>query len=243
MPPVRSHHSCSQFLPKPISPRPALQDLTHWWVSECSSRSGTSAEQGRGRGTVFLPAWFMGLVHDIPCPIAFGLLTPCGVGHWPAHQITCQRNSVPFSGFHLLFSSSQAAEAYAGGQQRPYKWEQGCAQSPQPQVPSPGLSRPSTGRGCKWSWTYRTPWCLSCRKGQGQEVHQQHSEGSAAEQELQVEKDHVHSWWTPLQSRKKNAAMATWKLVTAQLSLLRYQTFRAAEWKPEKLSALTFCRW
>lgn len=140
-----------------------------------------------------MPVWDTGLVHGIPCTIAFGLPTPCSVGHWPPHQITCQRNSVPFSGCHLLFSSSQAAEACAGGQQRPYKWEQGCARSPQPQVPSPVPSRPCTGRGCRWSWAYRALRCLSCRRGQGQEVQQQHSEGSAAEQKLQDEKDHVRS--------------------------------------------------
>lgn len=132
-------------------------------------------------------------MRGIPCPIAFGLPTPCSVRHWPPHQMTCQMNSVPFSGCRWLFSGSQAAEAHARGQQRPCKWEQGCAQSPQPQVPSPVPSRPVIERGCRWSWAYRALQCLSCGTGQGQDIQQQHREGSVVEQEIQVEKNRIHS--------------------------------------------------
>lgn len=73
---------------------------------------------------------------------------------------------------------------------------------------------------CRWIWNYRPLQCLSCRRGRGRGSGS-HSEDLAAEQELQDEKDHIHSWWTPLQRGNKTTAMATWKLVIAQLLNIR----------------------
>lgn len=223
----------SQLLPKLISPRPALQDLMHCWVNGCVSGSVTSSEQGRARTTVFLPVRDAGLVHSIPC---IWLAHPLQCGTLATTSDNCQRNSVTFSRRCLLFSSSQLQKHVPGGGKGPT-----CG-SPQPQVLSPVTSRPCSGRGFRWSWAYRALRCLSCRRERGHKVWQQHSEGSALEQELQHE-DHIHSWWTPLQRGSKNTAMVTWKLVTAQFSLLHYQIFIATKWKQAKLLALTSCRW
>lgn len=82
-----------------------------------------------------------GLVHSIPCPVAFGFPTLCSVVHWPPHQLTCHRNCA-ISRMLFLFSSSHNTEACTGRKQRPYKGDQSCAWSLQTPVPSPVPSRP-----------------------------------------------------------------------------------------------------
>lgn len=134
-----------------------------------------------------MPESDMALVHSFPCPVAFGLPTRCNMRHSPPRQITCQRNSVLFSGCHLLFSISQAAEAHTRKQQRPYRWEKVCDQVPS--LKYHPLCCPDHALGEATGGTGLTEHYNACQ----QEVLQQHSEGSAAEQELEDESDHVHS--------------------------------------------------
>lgn len=176
--------------------------------------------------TVVLPAWDMDLVHSIPCPIVFGFPTPCSMEHWPPHQILCQMNSA------ICFSAAHKLQKHMPGDSKDptdgsrmmhgflsLKYHSPC-------LPDPGRHRErlQVELGLQSA-------LVSVLQDQGKDRRLSSSTVRAQQQikSCRMRRIMFIADDPPLQRRKKNAIMDTWKMAIAQLSLLHYQTFRAKE--------------